>query len=105
MPSSKGAATVPSPTGSNIDRPAEQAKRRGNVARFIARTPASPAEARASSASARRAPIRLAELRPQPVRLLEVVADELVELGEIGRLRVEPVGVALVQLRSQALRR
>ena len=35
--------------------------------------------------------------------LLEVVADELVEVGEIGRLRVEPVGVALVELRAQAL--
>ena len=39
------------------------------------------------------------------MRLLEVVADELVELGEIRRRLVEPVGVALVQLRAQALRR
>ncbi len=30
-----------------------------------------------------RPPVRLAELGPQAVRLLEVVADELVELGEV----------------------
>ena len=42
---------------------------------------------------------------PEPVRLLEVVADELVELGEIGRRCIEAVGVPLVQLGPQSLRR
>ena len=55
-------------------------------------------------AQARGTAIVLAELRPKPMRLFEVVADELVELGEIRRGLVEPVGEALVQLRAQALR-
>ena len=50
-------------------------------------------------------PIGLAELGPQPVGPLEVVADELVELGEIRRSLIEAVGEALVQLGAESLRR
>ena len=49
-------------------------------------------------------PVRLAELGAQPICLLEVVADELVELGQIRRRRIEPVREPLVQLRPQPLR-
>ena len=34
-----------------------------------------------------------------------MIADELVELGELRRRLVEPIGEALVQLRAQTLRR
>src|SRR5262249_2368293 len=51
----------------------------------------------------RRVPVRLAELRPQHVRLLEVVAGELVEVDDPALL--QPIGEALVELRAQALRR
>ena len=85
-------------------RSAEQADRRRHVAapectqtRRRQTTPGILAQARGTA-------IVLAELRPKPMRLLEVVADELVELGQIRRRLVEPVGEALVQLRSQPLR-
>ena len=83
---------------------AEQPDRRGHIAtvegtqtRCRQTTPGILAQRRSTA-------ILLAELRPQSVRLLEVVPDELVELGQIRRRLVEPVGEALVQLRAQALR-
>ena len=96
-------------SGSSTDRETSLARAtsivRGMSPRFSARTPATPSRRPPSSASRVSAPIGLAELRPQAVRLLEVVADELVELGDVGQRRVEPVGVALVQLGSQPLGR
>ena len=52
-----------------------------------------------------RAPIRLAKVDSQVVRSLEVVADEFVELGGLRGRLVETIREALVQLRTQALRR
>ncbi len=46
--------------------------------------------------------IRAVELGPVPMRLLEVVADDLVALDEV--VRREPLGEALVQLGSGRLR-
>ena len=73
-------------SGSSADRAIEQAHSRGHV------TALERSEARRAEASpgvlgqTLRTPIGFAELGPQPIRPLEVVADELVELGEIRRL-------------------
>ena len=48
--------------------------------------------------------VTAAELRVEPVGLLEVVADDLVVTGELAVSRLEPVGEALVQPRAQLLR-
>ena len=65
---------------------------------------ARPAEARRSDARprGRRAPGRRVELGAVPVRLLEVVADDLVALYEV--VAGKPVGEALVQLGAGRLR-
>ena len=52
-----------------------------------------------SRALAERRGGRLADLRGEPVRGLELEADLRVRVGEAG-LRVEPAGVALVQARA-----
>ena len=49
--------------------------------------------------------IRLAKFRAQTVSLLEVVPDELVELGEIRIHLIQAAGEALVQLRPEPLGR
>src|SRR5207253_9596639 len=48
--------------------------------------------------------LRLAELGPVPVGLLEVVADDLVAFDEIRASFVEPGRKTLVQLRARRLR-
>ena len=48
--------------------------------------------------------VAASELHTEPVRLLEVVADDLVVTGEVAVPRLEPVGQALVQSRAQLLR-
>ena len=45
-----------------------------------------------------------AELDPEAVRLLEVMADDLVELGALARMVLGPAREALVQLCPQPLR-
>ena len=76
----------------------------GMSPRLSAGSPASPSRV-PPSCRPLRPPVALAELRAQRVRLLEVVADELVEARGGRATLVEPVGVALVELRAQALRR
>ena len=57
-----------------------------------------------SPARARDLGVGPAELASVARRLLEVVADDLVELDQLARVRVEPVGEALVQLGARLLR-
>ena len=73
----------------------------GTSARSRRRMPAAPSRAPASAASCLRAAVWRAELRAAAVRLLEVVADDLVRRV---RLAVEPVGEALVQSERGLLR-
>ena len=60
---------------------------------------------RGAEAEVTRTLVQRPELAPVPVRLLEVIADELVRLDELRRAFAEPVREALVQLCACRLRK
>ena len=83
-------------------RALEQRRGRGRLA-AVERTPPRTSRAAAPAARSSRSS-RAAELGAELVRLLEVVADDLLVAREVAVAGLEPVGEARVQARAQLLR-